>query len=172
MSGARSTIGALAALDELDPVAVRVADEAEPRAARAHGVRRALGLDALAGELLERPVEVVHGERDVPVAGAQLVGVDAEVVGELQAVVVPGQAHEDVDRLVPNRKLAALLEPERLVERDRAVWIGDSVAGVDQFHGARLTYAACSLGRWERSVRGRPPYAYADPRGKGDGMKK
>ena len=36
------------ALDQLDPVAVGIADEADPRAALAHRVRRLLGLDALA----------------------------------------------------------------------------------------------------------------------------
>src|SRR6187431_2605613 len=135
-------------LDELDPIAVRVADEAESGAPLSHSVRRALGLDPLAAELLERPVEVVHGERDVAVAGTELVGVDAEVVGELQAVVVPGQAHENVDRLVANRKLPALFEPECLVEGDRAVGVGDSVAGVDQLHRARLTHAASPI--WPR----------------------
>src|SRR6185295_16317665 len=121
-----------AAFDELDPVAVRVADEAEPRAAFAHRVGRALGLDPLPRELLERPVEVVHAQRDVAVGGAELVRVDAEVVGELEPVAVSGQAHEDVDRLVADRQLAPLLEAERLIESDRAVAIGDPVARVDE----------------------------------------
>src|SRR4029078_11219364 len=73
-----------AVFDKFDPVAVRVADEAEPGTALAHGVRRGLRRDPLAGETLERPVEVVHGERDVAVASTELVRVDVEVVGELQ----------------------------------------------------------------------------------------
>ena len=150
-------------------IAVWVADEAESGAPLAHGVRRALGLDPLAGELLERPVEVVHCKRDVAVAGAQLVGVDAEVVGELQAVVVPWQAHENVDRLVANRKLPALLEPERLVEGDRADGVGDSVAGVDQLHSARLTHAACSAGRRRETIRAHPPYPYQTLEGRETG---
>src|SRR5206468_3993634 len=124
--------------DELDPVAVRVADEAEPRSAFAHGVRRPLGLDALLCQPGQRAVEVVHGQRDVAVAGAELVGVDAEVVGQLEPLAVARQAHEDIDRLVADRKLAALLEAKCLVEGDRAVGIRDPVAGVDQLHGPSL----------------------------------
>src|SRR5262245_32411091 len=81
------------ALDQLDAVLIRVADEAEPAAARADGVGRPLGLDALLGELGERLVEVADGHRDVPVAGADLVRADAEVVGQLETVVVARQAH-------------------------------------------------------------------------------
>src|SRR5919197_3742362 len=65
-------------LDELDPVAVRIAHEAEPRAAFAHAIGRPLGLDSLPGEPLQRPVEVVDRDGDVAVAGAELVRVDAE----------------------------------------------------------------------------------------------
>src|SRR5689334_10346766 len=57
-----------AALDQLHAVAVRVAHERQPAAALAHPVRLPLGLDALHQELLERPVEVPHTDRDVPVA--------------------------------------------------------------------------------------------------------
>ena len=46
----RRRSAAVRALDQLDPVAVRVAHEAEPRAALAHLVGRLLGLDALLGE--------------------------------------------------------------------------------------------------------------------------
>ena len=78
-------------------------------------------------------LQVVDGDRDVVVAVADVVGVDAVVVGELEAVGVAWQAHEDVDRLVADRLAAALLEPERLVEGDRAVDVADAVTGVDQF---------------------------------------
>ena len=64
-------------LDQLDPVPVRVAHEAQARAALAHAVGRLLGLDALARQPLERRVEVVGADRDVPVGRAQVVGVDA-----------------------------------------------------------------------------------------------
>ena len=63
-------------------------------------------------------VHVLDRERDVVVARAELVGLDAVVVGQLEAVAVAGQAHEDVDRLVADRHAAALLEAERLVEGD------------------------------------------------------
>src|SRR5271155_3676728 len=82
----RAAWGALRAhLQYLDAIAVWISHEAQPRAAVAHGVRRLLRLDALLGQSLERRVEVAGGDRDVPVAAADLVGVDAEVVGELQA---------------------------------------------------------------------------------------
>jgi hypothetical protein len=78
--------------DQLDPVAVRVADEADPVAlgTAAGAVRRLLRLDALGRELLEGAVEVVDGDRDVVVAGAEVVGVDPVVVGQLEAGSSPG----------------------------------------------------------------------------------
>src|ERR687891_126895 len=88
-----------AALDQLHAVAVRVLDEAEARATLAHGVRRALGLDSLLREARQRRIDVVDRESDVPVAGAELVRVDADVVGELEPVAVAGQPHEDVHGL-------------------------------------------------------------------------
>ena len=48
--------------DELDAVAVRVADEAEEAAALAHLVRRPLRLDALLAEARERAVEIVDAD--------------------------------------------------------------------------------------------------------------
>ena len=95
-------------------------------------------------------VEVVDRDRDVAVAGAELVGVDAVVVGQLEArhVAVAGEVHEDVDRLVADRDAADLLEAERLVEGDRAVDVGDAVAGVDEGgHGAHDSVAAMILER-------------------------
>src|SRR6185436_14723596 len=98
--GRASRPASAAALDQLDAVAVRVADEGDERAALADAVRRALRLDPLLREPRERPVHVVDGDRDVAVAGAELVRVDAEVVRQLEPVAVARQAHEDVDRLV------------------------------------------------------------------------
>src|SRR6478736_771799 len=77
----------LAPPDELYPVVVRVADEAQPRAALAHLVRRALGLDALPGQSPERALEVVDADRDVPVGGAQLVRAAVVVVRQLEDAV-------------------------------------------------------------------------------------
>src|SRR3954451_15133706 len=138
-SGIRS-----AALDQLDAIAVRVAHEADPRPALAHAVGRLLGLDALVLQVREGRIEVGRRDRDVVVAGAELVGLDAVVEGQLQAVLVAGQAHEDVDRLVADRHAPALLEAEGLVEGDRAVDVADAVAGVDE-RGHRGDHHASSV---------------------------
>src|ERR671924_1153327 len=125
----------LPALDELDPVLVWIADEADPRAPLAHPVRRPLRLDPLSRQFLERRVEVVDGQRDVAVAGPDLIRVDAEVVRQLELRrVLAWDAEEVVDRLVADRQLAPLLEAERLVEGDRPLRIGHAVARVDQLH--------------------------------------
>jgi hypothetical protein len=66
----------------------------------------------------------------VAVRGAELVRVDAEVVRQLElGLRLAGNAEEVVDRLLADRQLAALLEAERLVERDRSLGVGDPVAG-------------------------------------------
>src|SRR4051812_27076172 len=164
----------LTGLNYLNSVAVRVADEADPVPALAHAVGRLLGLDPLLAQLRERRVEVGGGDRDVVVAGAQLVGVDAVVVGELEAVLVAGQAHEDVDRLFADRHPAALLEAERLVERDGAVDVADAVAGVDERghrpimpyagHARRATSAtSASLRSCTAASTGLPSHADANP---------
>ncbi len=84
-------------------------------------------------QLRKAAVEVVARDRDVTVAGPDLVVVDAKVVRQLQARHIPvaGLVHEHVDRLVADRDAPYLLEAERLVEGDRAVDVGDSIAGVD-----------------------------------------
>ena len=58
VAGGRPGVGCVE-LDQLDPVAVGIADEAEAGAALADRVGRLLGLDAGLGEPLEGPVEVV-----------------------------------------------------------------------------------------------------------------
>src|SRR5215218_9961871 len=126
-SSARSRLS----LDQLDPVAVRIAYEAESRAALPHSVGRPLGVDAVGRQLLEGAVEVLYRESDVVVAGAELIRVDAVVVGQLEHRVLSGQPHEHVDRLVADRHPRPLLESELLVERDRAVDVADAVAGVE-----------------------------------------
>ena len=134
--GATAPASLARALDQLDPVVVRVADEAQARAALADAVRRLLRLDPDLGEALEGCVEVVDGECDVAVARADVVWLGLAVVeGELEAVAVAGEAHEDVGGLVADGDAAALLEAELLVELNRAVDVGDPVAGVDEFGG-------------------------------------
>src|SRR4051812_36381953 len=133
----------LALLDQLDAVVVRVADEAEPVAAVAHGVGRPLGLDAEVGQALKGRVEVVDRERDVPVAGADLVRALLVLVpGQLEPRAVAGEAHEDVDGLVADRHPGQLLEAELLVELDAAVDLEDAVTGVDELaHSRQVTGA-------------------------------
>src|SRR3954452_19385286 len=138
MTARRRSLTASASFDQLDAIAVRITDEADPRAALAHAVRRLLGLDAVPAEPLEGAVEVVDRERDVVVARAELVGVHAVVVGELEPVAVAREAHEDVDRLLADRHPPPLLEAEGLVERDGAIDVADAVAGVEQLHGPNL----------------------------------
>ena len=117
-----------------------VSDEADAVAfgAAARAVGRLFGLDADLGELGEGGVEVVDAEGDVVVAGAVVVLGDAVVVGQLQARVLAGHRHEDVDRLVADRHPPHLLEAELLVEIDRAIDVADPVAGVEKGgHGWR-----------------------------------
>src|SRR3954470_4459609 len=119
-------------LDQFHAVAVGIAHEAESGAALADAIWRLLWLDAALRELREHLVEVLDRDRDVVVARAELVGVDAVVVGQLQARPVAVEAHEDVDRLIADREASDLLHAEGLVERNRAVDVPDPVTGVDQ----------------------------------------
>jgi hypothetical protein len=102
-------------------VPVRVSHETDPRTTGADGVRRTLGLDALFCEYRKRGVQVVDGEGDVAVAGAELVAAlrRVEVVGQFQLrALVTGNAEEVVDRLVADRQLASPLEPQSFLEGD------------------------------------------------------
>src|SRR5690349_15750736 len=119
-------------LDQLDAVAVRVPNEAQPRASLADAVGRFLGLDALVSELRQHRVEVLDGDGYVVVAAAQLIRVDAVVVRQLEPRPVAVESHEDVDRLVTDRRAPDLLHPEGFVEGHRAVDVSDAVAGMDQ----------------------------------------
>src|SRR5262249_59547178 len=74
------------------------------------------------------------GHGDVAVSGSDLVRIDAEVECQLEPVAVTGQPHEDVDRLLADRKPPTLLEAERLVEGDGTIDVRDAVAGVDELH--------------------------------------
>src|SRR5205823_3219738 len=110
-----------AAFDQLNSVPVRVPHETQTRATLTDRVGRLLRLDPLLLELGQGLVEVRRGDRDVPVAGADLVRLGASDVASqlkprLRAVV--RKTHEDVDRLVADRDAADLIEAERVVERD------------------------------------------------------
>ena len=104
-------------LDQLDPVAVGVAHEAQPVAAVADRVRRPLGLDSLAASRSSAPSRSWVEISDVPVAGADLVGlVTTEVVGQLEPRLgaVIGEAHEHVDRFVADRRPPISSKPSAL----------------------------------------------------------
>src|SRR3954447_24472171 len=121
--------------DQLDPVAIGIADEADAVAlgAAAGAVGGLFGLDPQLRQAGEGVVEVAVDEQgDVVVAAAVLVAGDAVVVGELEARVFAGQGHEDVDRLLADRHPPHLFEAELLVEGDRAVDLADPVAGVEE----------------------------------------
>src|SRR5947208_1245297 len=126
---ARGSPTALGAPDDLDPVAVGITDEAEPRAALAHLVRRPLGLDALLRETRKRALQVVDADRDVAVTGSEVVRPAVVVEGELELLLLAGKAEEVVRRLLlaasDDVEVAAELEAERLVERPAALRVGD-----------------------------------------------
>ena len=88
MTASRALVSRVSRLDQLDAVAVRVAHEADPRAALAHRYGGFSGSMPFSPSCASVAVEVVDGQRDVVVAGAELVGVDAVVVGQLEPVAV------------------------------------------------------------------------------------
>src|ERR1043166_7314580 len=102
-------------------VAVRISDEKEPGAALAVSVRRAFGLDALRGELGERPVQVLDADRDVAVAAAEVVRATVVVVRQFEHRLLVADREETVRCLAlavaDDVHLAGEREPERLVER-------------------------------------------------------
>src|SRR5262249_31013073 len=116
-------------------LSIRIADEAQQAPALADAVGVPLRFDALLLQRLERGREVVDRERDVPVAGAEVVRAAIVVVGELELLVLAGDAEEVVRRLllaVPDDvHIAAELEAERLVEGAALLRVGDAVHGVE-----------------------------------------
>src|SRR5579864_8240605 len=85
--------------DDLDPVLVGIANEAETISALPHRVGRALRLDALLLELRQGAVEVVDADRDVPVGAAQLVRAAVVIERQLELLLLAGVAEEVVRRL-------------------------------------------------------------------------
>src|SRR5204863_5431008 len=121
---------------QLDAVAVRIADEAKPRAALADGVRWPLRLDPLHREPLERPVKVVDADRDVAIARAELVRAPVVVIGQLEHRLLVAEREEVVRRLqlsvADDVEVAGEREAERLVERAAARRVGDAVHRVQK----------------------------------------
>src|SRR5665647_1731249 len=149
-----------AAVDQFDSVLVGIAHEADERAALAHAIRLTLRLDALLLQLRERLRQVVHGVRNVPVAGPDLVRAAVVVVRELQLLFLAGDAEEVVRRLrlaaADDVHVTAELEPERLVERAALHRIGDPD------HGVQVSRHARSLAAGDRLMPGpRDPHAAA-----------
>src|SRR3954465_7814196 len=85
-----------AAIDDLDPIAVRIFHEAKERAALPDTVGLPLGLDALLLQRCEGLVEVVHADRDVAVAGANVVRATVVVEGELELLLLAREGEEVV----------------------------------------------------------------------------
>src|SRR5438034_5234125 len=120
-----------AAVDQLDPVTVRIADETEPRATLANAVRLTFGLDPLLLQARERFVEIVHGDRDVPVRVAHVVHAFVVIEGELQNALAVAHGVEVVGRLelavADDVQVPAELETERLVEAPALLGVGDAI---------------------------------------------
>jgi hypothetical protein len=85
--------------DQCLKLAVRIAYEADSRPTLTHPVRLTLGVDSLLVEAGEPFVEVVDGERDVAVAGAEIVGTSVLVERQLQLLLLPWNSVEVVRRL-------------------------------------------------------------------------
>src|SRR6185312_6755181 len=110
------------AVDQLDPVAVGICDEADAvLVASARRIRRLLGLDPCRRELLEQPVEVVDDDRHVVVTLAEVIRLVARYVDrQLEHVAATRQAHVDVVRGL-EVQAAAVLKAKPLVELPRRV---------------------------------------------------
>ena len=100
----------------------------------------------------ERVVQAVDEQGDVVVAGAELVGVDARVPGQLEPVAVARHAHEHVDRAVRQVHPPPLLEAELLVEVDGAVDVADPVAGVEELGSQQVRAAMSHVARQRRTA--------------------
>src|SRR3954452_10841210 len=133
--GCRTGAPALRLLDQLDPVAVRIAHEAEQGTPLADAVRRLLRLDPVLPELGQRRVHVVDRDRDVAVAATEVVRAPGAVEGQLELFLLAGHREEVVRRLLlpvaDDVHVTAELEDERLVEGAASFRVGDAVHGVE-----------------------------------------
>src|SRR5436190_15546851 len=126
----RRTTRASARLDELDLVAVGVFDEGDHRGAALHRPGLARHFAAVAAHLFAGLFYVRHADRDVPECVAEVIALDAVVVGELEdrrsfLVVV---AYEG-ERVFLLRAIghAQELHAEHLgIELDRALQVADA----------------------------------------------
>ena len=161
-----------AAVDQLDAVAVRILDEADQRAALAHAVGLAFGLDALLLQLRERLLEVVDADRDVAVAGAEVVGAAVVVERQLEHRLLVADAEEVVRRLelavADDVHVALEAEAERLVEGAALLRIRDPDHRVEEVSHARILrrsgLVASHLGEERALRRGDPALPPPGPR--------
>ena len=120
----------LATLDQLDAVVVRITHETDARAALRDLIRRPLGLDAMRVlQSCERSVEVVDGDRDVPVPGAEVVRATIVVERQLEDVLGVSEREEVVRRLAlavsDDVHVAGEAKAERLVEAAAPLGVRD-----------------------------------------------
>ena len=153
------------ALDELDAVVVRVADEADPGAALAHLVRRPLRLDSVVVlQGAERGVEVVHADGDVAVPRSELVRAAVVVVRQLEHVLLIADREEVVGRLelaVPDDvHVAREAKAERLVEAAAPLRVGDANHGVEKGGHGGILRSATPESETEASITNSPPDAH------------
>src|SRR5581483_5681190 len=150
-----------AAIDDFEPIAIRVADEADERAAFADAVRLPFRLDPLPGELRERGGEVVDADGDVAVASAEVVGAPVVVVRQLEHRGVVAEREEVVRRLelaiADDVHVALEAEAERPVEGAALLRIRDPDHRVEEFGHARILRARSSLPAWRRAASPRAP---------------
>jgi hypothetical protein len=88
-------------VDQLDPVAVGVGDEANaPDLLTASWrIRGLLGVDAVLGETAEQVIQIINDQRQVVVAVTQVIGLlAADVDGQLEYVAATREAEVDVVR--------------------------------------------------------------------------
>src|SRR3954466_14778779 len=132
-------------LQDLDPVAVRVLDEEEPRhqATVAVELLDRLRGDAGLGQAPVLAVEVVHAEGDVAVAVAMRVGLGTALVqGQLDLEVGLGVAQVDQREAVEVEAVSHVQAQRGSVEGDRPVEIEDADHHVNGFGHA---WAPCSF---------------------------
>lgn len=95
-------------------------------------------MDSVLAQAREGAVQVIGGDRDVTIAGTDLVAVHAGVECQLEARTVAGHSHEYVRRAVREVRPPDLLEAEGAVEANRSIDVGYPVAGVDERHQLKL----------------------------------
>src|SRR5437016_2853224 len=130
------------ALDELDLVAVGVLGEGDHRGAAFHRAGLARDLAALALYPLAGFLDIGHFDRDVTEGRAEIVPLDAVVVGELEhgaaLFAVVADESERVLLLGPVGRAQKLHAQHLGIEPDRAIQVADPQHGVENSHDFSL----------------------------------